>query len=218
MEIVWYGQSCFRIRGRGCSLVTDPYPPELGATLPKLTTSMVAISRDDANHSYVRALRGKPYVVAGPGEYEVAGIFVQGVPMKRSGGTKDSPGVRITSYVIELEGVTVCHLGQLDSMPTQEQIELFNDVDILLVPVGGHGVLTGTRAAEVVNLIEPGIVIPMQYRVKGLQGPGKTQYDTTNRFFKELAVEPQEAIESLTLTRSQVPDSTRVVTLEPTLA
>ena len=101
-------------------------------------------------------------------------------------------------------------MGDLGHVPDQEQVEQFNNVDILLIPVGGKTTLTGTRAAEVVNLLEPKIVIPMHYKVPGLTVP----LETANRFLKEMAVESPEKMETLKITKSELPDQTRIILLE----
>ena len=209
MEITWYGQSCFRLRDYGRAVVTDPYNPEIGLRVPRVTASLVTVSHDHNDHNHVQALRGSPYVVAGPGEYEIGGIFVVGIATFHDdrGGAERGPN---TAYLIEFDDLTVCHLGDLGHIPSQEQIEQFNDVDILLIPVGGRSTLSGARAAEVVNLIEPRIVIPMHYRIPGLA----QQSDTATRFLSEMAVEKPTTVDTFKITRSQLPDQTQVVLLE----
>ena len=209
MEITWYGQSCFRLRDYGRAVVTDPYSPEIGLKLPRSTATIVTVSHAHDDHNYIQALRGDPYVVSGPGEYEVGGIFVVGIATFHDDREGAERG-RNTAYLIEFDNLTVCHLGDLGHIPTQEQIEQFNNVDILLIPVGGRSTLSGARAAEVVNLLEPRIVIPMHYRVPGLTRP----IDTATRFLNEMAVEKPETIETLKITASQLPEQTQVVLLE----
>lgn len=210
MEITWYGQACFRLRGRRRSVVTDPYGPEIGLTLPRLSATIVTVSHQHTDHNHVKAIRGSPYIVHGPGEYEVGGIFVIGIATYHDAKRGQERG-KNTAYLIEFEDMTICHLGDLGHIPTQEQVEQFNDVDVLLVPVGGRVTLTGTRAAEVVNLLEPRIVIPMHYRVPGL----KASIESASRFLREMAVETPEKLESLRISKGQLPEQTRVALLEP---
>ncbi|HHX42784.1 MAG TPA: MBL fold metallo-hydrolase [Chloroflexi bacterium] len=210
MEITWYGQSCFRLRGRGVSVVTDPYSPSMGLKLPRLTSTIVTVSHDHEDHNNVDAVKGSPFVISGPGEYEVEGVFVIGVSTWHDDRGGRELG-RNTAYLIELEDLTICHLGDLGHVLSQEQVEQLGHIDVLLVPVGGRSTLTGTRAAEVVGLLEPTIVIPMHYKVRGL----KAQIETANRFLREMAVEEPERLETLTITASSLPEETRVVLLEP---
>ncbi|MFH1084302.1 MAG: MBL fold metallo-hydrolase [Chloroflexota bacterium] len=210
MEITWYGHACFRIGERGRYAVADPYGPEAGPELPRLSATLVTVSHAHANHNYVRALRGSPYVIAGPGEYEVGGVFVIGIGTFHDGKQGQEHG-KNTAYLIEIDDIVVCHLGDLGHAPTQEQLEQLNNVDILLVPVGGSAALNGAQAAEVVNLIEPSIVIPMHYHTPGmragLEGP--------ERFLAEMAVEAPAPLEMLKVAKGQLPETTRVVLLDP---
>jgi len=210
VEITWYGQACFRLRSRGLSVVTDPYSPEIGLKLPRLTATVVTVSHEHDDHNYVDAVKGPPFLISGPGEYEIEGIFVIGVGTYHDAKQGQERG-KNTAYLIEFEGLTICHLGDLGHVLTQEQVEQLNSVDILLVPVGGKYTLNGSKAAEVVGLLEPKIVIPMHYKVPGLE----IQIEGVSRFLKELAVEPPSKLEMLTIGRGQLPDETRVVLLEP---
>jgi L-ascorbate metabolism protein UlaG (beta-lactamase superfamily) len=211
MEIVWYGQSCFRLRGRGCAVVTDPYSPDLGYRLPRLTANIVTISHNHPDHNYTQAVRAPFYTVAGPGEYEVAGAFVIGVATDETSPALDAEHGRNTAYLVEMEGLTVCHLGHITQAPTQAQIEQFDGIDILLIPVGGRTTLTAARAAEVVNMLEPSLVIPMYYKVPDLNTP----LATVTRFLTEMAVELPEAVDTLTVTKTQLSEQTQVALLTP---
>jgi L-ascorbate metabolism protein UlaG (beta-lactamase superfamily) len=210
MEIMWYGQACFRLRSRGLAVVTDPYSPEIGLKLPRLTATIVTVSHQHEDHNYIDAIKGPPFIISGPGEYEIEGIFVIGVGTYHDAKQGQERG-KNTAYLIEFEGLTICHLGDLGHVLTQEQVEQLNSVDILLIPVGGKYTLNGSKAAEVVGLLEPKIIIPMHYKVPGLN----VQVEGASRFLKELAVEPPSKLELLTISKSQLPDETRVVLLEP---
>jgi len=210
MEIMWYGQACFRLRSRGLAVVTDPYSPEIGLKLPRLTATIVTVSHQHEDHNYIGAIKGPPFIISGPGEYEIEGIFVIGVGTYHDAKQGQERG-KNTAYLIEFEGLTICHLGDLGHVLTQEQVEQLNSVDILLIPVGGKYTLNGSKAAEVVGLLEPKIIIPMHYKVPGLN----VQVEGASRFLKELAVEPPSKLELLTISKSQLPDETRVVLLEP---
>src|SRR5215831_9747380 len=145
MDMTWLGQSCFRLRGRAAAVVTDPYPPSLGPRL-RLEASLVTVSHDHENHNHTQAVRDA-YVINGPGEYEVAGVTVQGLPTyhDNDGGTQHG---RNTVFVIELDEVRVCHLGDLGHALSDASLEAIGNVDVLLVPVGGASGLDGARAAE----------------------------------------------------------------------
>ena len=209
MEITWYGQSCFRIRERGCTVLTDPYSPDIGLRVPRLTATIITVSHQHEDHNNTKAVRGSAYVIHGPGEYEVGGVFVIGVPTfhDTKGGQERGKN---TAYVIEMGDVRLCHLGDLGHVPSQEQIEQFSDMDVLFVPVGGRATLTGARAAEVVTLLEPKLVIPMHYKVPQISA----NLDTAKRFLREMAVDAPEKAESLKIDKRSLGENTQVVLLE----
>ena len=210
MEITWYGQACFRLRSRGLSVVTDPYGTDLGIKLPRLTATVVTVSHFHDDHSNVQAVKGSPFVITGPGEYEIEGIFVIGVSTFHDAKKGEELG-RNTAYLIEFEDLTICHLGDLGHIPDQEQIEQLNSVDILLIPVGGHSTLTASKAAEVIGQLEPKVVVPMHYQIPGLN----VQLNSVSRFLKEMAIEAPTKQESLNITKNQLPEETQVFILEP---
>lgn len=210
MEITWYGQACFRLRSRGLSVVTDPYGADLGIKLPRLTATVVTISHSHDDHNNAQAVKGSPFVISGPGEYEIEGIFIIGVSTFHDSRKGEELG-RNTAYLIEFENLTICHLGDLGHVPDQEQIEQLNSVDVLLIPVGGRTTLTASKAAEVIGLLEPKVVIPMHYQVPGLN----VQLNNVGRFLKEMAVEMPTKQESLNIIKNQLPQETQVVILEP---
>lgn len=210
MEITWYGRGCFRLRTRGSSVLTDPFSPETGYQLPRMSASIVTISHDDPGHNYASIARSKPYIIRGPGEYEIGGIFVIGVQTFHDD-KKGAERGKNTAYLIEMEEMTICHLGDLGHIPNQEQIEEFDGVDILLVPVGGKEVLTSAQAAEVVNLLEPKIVIPMRYRVKDVD-PAMAP---VTRFLAEINAQNTKPQPELRITKSRLPEEPQVILLEP---
>ena len=210
MEIVWYGLSCFRIIERGlASVVTDPYSPDLGLPPLKLKADIVTVSQEDPAHNYIKAVKGYRRILTGPGEYEIGGVFITAVSMAKSN-KKSSENHASTLYVLDFDGITVAHLGNLAHVPSQAQIENLGAVDIALVPVGGGGSLTSSQASEVISLIEPSIVIPMQYKSKS----ETLKIGSITRFLKEMGIVSQDSIPSLKVSRSSLSDETQVVLLK----
>ncbi len=211
MEIIWHGLSCFRLTERGmASVVTDPYDHEVAGFDPlKLRAEIVTVSHDAPGHNFVSAVKGHSRVITGPGEFEIGGVFITGVQTNRR--SKKSPQeVRNTLYVFDYDGVTVAHLGDIQKVPSQTDIENLGGVDVVLVPVGGGGSLNAAKAAEIVSLLEPGIVIPMHYQLP----ESSLKLSPLSRFLKEMGVGKIEPIPSLKMTRSSVPTEARVVVLE----
>ena len=211
MEIIWYGHSCFRLNERGmASVVTDPYDSTaVGYESLKLKAEIVAVSHDAPGHNNISAVKGKPHVITGPGEYEIGGVFVTGVQTNGHSKRKaEEP--RNTLYLFDYDGLTVVHLGDLRRVPSQTEIEALGEIHIALVPVGGGGGLNASKAAEVVSLLEPGIVIPMHYNTPD----SKLKLAPLNKFLKEMGVADAQAEPSLKISRTTVPTETRVVVLE----
>ena len=208
MDVTWLGQSCFRLRGRNAAVVTDPYPPALGPRL-KLDGNLVTVSHPHENHSHVQSVKDA-YVIEGPGEYEVAGVTVRGLPTFHDNQQGAEHG-RNTVYVIEVDDVRVCHLGDLGHTLDDRALEAIGNVDVLLVPVGGGRTLDGARAAEVVRQVEPRYVVPMHYGHPAL----RTDLAPVERFLNEMGVPETEAQTKLSVQGSSADAETKVVVLEP---
>ena len=210
MELTWYGLACFRISDRALKIVTDPYGPEVGHTLPRLRADVVTVSHDRPGHNYIRAVSGARKVLTGPGEYELGGVFITGIRTWHRGGR--SKGEPNTIFLFEYGNITICHLGDLGEVPKQEDIEALGEVSVLLIPVGGHDTLNGAEAAEVVSLIEPAYVIPMHYALPGFS----LKLDNLKKFLREMGISEPREVETLKITgKSDLPEETEVILLKP---
>ena len=212
MEITWYGHSCFRLTERNfATVVTDPFDNKaIGYEALKLKSDIVTVSHDAPGHNNTDAVKGVSHVIDGAGEFEIGGVFITGV--QTDGGKKKGKdkGASNTVYVFDYDGITVAHLGDLKQVPTQAEIELLGTVNVALVPVGGGGGLNAAKAAEVISLLEPSLVIPMHYATPAV----KLSLDALNKFLKEMGLSKVESQPSLKVTRSGLPDETKVVVLE----
>jgi L-ascorbate metabolism protein UlaG (beta-lactamase superfamily) len=209
VDIDWFGHSCFRLREGGVTLVLDPYDKSIGYNMPRVRADIVTVSHDAPGHSAVSAVKGEPKVLSRPGEYEVKDIFITGIQTWR-GGTEREAREENTVFVFEFGSLTVCHLGDLAKVLTQAQVESMPSVDVLLAPVGAGGGLDADKAAEVISLLEPSIVVPMHYQTS----IADFQLDPLSRFLKEMGVTEHAPQESLRVTRSDLPEETLVVVLE----
>ena len=194
MDVTWLGHGCFRLRGRNAAVVTDPYPPAIGLKLSRMDADVVTISHEHENHNYTQVVRDA-YEIRGPGEYEVAGVYVIGVPTFHDSekGAKRGPN---TIYLIEIDDVRICHLGDLGHGLGDAEAETVSSADVLLVPVGGRTAINAAEAAEVVRQI-------------------KLQLDPIDRFLKEMAVTSPDPQPKLSVQRSSGEYETKVVVLEP---
>ena len=207
MEITWYGLSCFRITERKqATVVTDPFGKIAGLPLLKLKGDIVTISHEAKGHNNRAAVISRLHVVDGPGEYEIGGVFVTGIAT-----FNESNGLRNVVYVFNYMGLTVAHLGDMQQVPTQKQIEALEEVNILLLPVGAGTSLNAAQATELVSMLEPNIVIPMHYHVPGM----KLELETVDRFLKEMGVTDVREENSLKVTSSSLPIETETVILRP---
>jgi len=187
------------------TVVTDPYDHnEVGFNPLKLKGDIVTISHDAPGHSFLKGVKGNEWALRGPGEYEIGGVFITGV-------ATDDKKDRNMVYIFDYGGVTVAHLGDMKSVPSRSQVEAFGTVNVLLVPVGGGKSLNASTAAEVISLIEPGIVVPMHYKVDG----GSAKLNQLGQFVKEMGLSADEPENSLKVTSSSVPEETQVVMLAP---
>ena len=210
MEIVWYGHSCFRIMERGMSsIVMDPYHNETVGFEPlKLKADIVTISHDAPGHNFVSAVKGTSHVIANPGEYEIGGVFITGVLTEHGNGKIE----KNLLFHFDFDGIKVAHFGDLKQLPTQAEIEALGDVNVALVPVGGGKSLNASKAAELISMIEPNIVIPMHYQLPGL----KLELDPLTRFLKEMGISDVQPETSLKITKSSIGEETKVIVLEMT--
>lgn len=212
MELIWYGHSCFRLSERNmATVVCDPYDSKVIGYEPlKLKADIVTVSHSMPGHNYLPAVKGEPFVINGPGEYEVGGVFITGV--QTNGQTKKLDNEqRNTLYLIEYNGINVAHLGVIDRVPSQTEVEDLGDVHVALVPVGGGSGLNAAKAAEIISLLEPNIVIPMYYSTP----LSIDKLEPLNKFLKEMGINQAELVPSLKLTSaSSLPEETKVVVLD----
>jgi len=211
MVITWYGQSCFKIQSGETVLFTDPFCKEVGLTPPRGQANVVTISHQHRDHNNYDALTGEPLVIKGPGEYEIKGINIRGIFSYHDNKEGKDRGTN-TIYVIEVEGIKICHLGDLGEEKLNDtQVEEINGVDILMIPVGGTVTINGEDAVEVINQIEPRIVIPMHYKIPGLDA----KLDGVDVFLKEMGAGKKEAVDKLTLKKKDLPqEETEIVIMK----
>jgi L-ascorbate metabolism protein UlaG (beta-lactamase superfamily) len=191
-------------------VVTDPYPPAIGLKLSRMDAEVVTVSHEHDNHNYTQVVREGAYEIRGPGEYEVAGVSVVGVPTFHDAERGAKHG-RNTVYLIEIDEVRICHLGDLGHKLDDVEAEAVASPDVLLVPVGGTTAMNAALAAEVVRQLEPRYVVPMHFAIPGL----KLQLDPIDRFLKEMGVASSEPQPKLSVQKSSGAEyESKVVVLE----
>ena len=209
MEITWLGHSCFRIKGKDAIVITDPCHPSLGYTLGKLQADIVTLSHFHPGHSYSEAITREFKEIKGPGEYELKGIFITGIATFHDSEQGNKLG-RNTVYVLEIDGITLCHMGDLGHLPASQLMEAIGDVDVLFLPVGGVSTIAGSTAAEIVRHLSPKIVIPMHYKTSA----EVRDFEPVDGFLKELSIKEMVSQPKLSINRSTLPTSTQVTILD----
>lgn len=210
MEITWYGHSCFRLTERNlATVVTDPYDStKIGYKPLKLKADIVTVSHNSPGHNNTNSVKDVAHVIADPGEYEIGNVFITAVQTNGQD-DNDNGNLRNILYVFDYDGVTVAHLGDLIRVPTQMEVEALGSVTVALVPVGGGGGLNAAKAAEVISLIEPNIVIPMHYATEDTS----LNLNSLDKFMKEMGISASTPEPSLKITRTGLPQETHVVVL-----
>lgn len=212
MEIKFHGHACFSIKDGKITLVTDPYSNEIGLKLPELKANIVTISHDNKAYNNYKAIPEDPMVLNWPGEYENSAIYFKGINSFHN--TKeDKEQLENIIFAISWNGIRLCHLGAQGTKLTPEQLENVGDVDVLFIPVGGNGTVDAKKAKEIIEQIEPRIIIPMAYHTNG----SKLGLDTLDNFLSAMGSKGIEPVDSFEVKKSELPEgNTKLVVLNPT--
>ena len=208
MEITWLGVSCFRLRSNDLAIITDPFPDFVGLSMGEPRALAVTVSHQHPDHNHWEGVGGDPKILKGPGEYELSGIYITGIMTQA--GESDPPGKRNTAYLIEMDGLRLCHLGDVSNSLKSPQVEGLNAVDVLFLPVGGGSTVEVPEAREMIQALDPKVVIPMHYRLPGLSN----DLNGLDVFLKEMGLLDAQPQARLNVTNSSLPPEMRVVMLE----
>lgn len=174
MNISWYGHSCFKVQTkpkRGLEeviIITDPFDKSVGLRPPQGLADIVTISHNHFDHNNTKSLKGDFFKIDAPGEYSIRNVHIEGIESFHDNNNGEERG-RNTIFIMESEDLRVCHLGDLGHLLTESQVEVIGEVDVLMIPVGGTYTIDAKEAEKVVGQLEPKIIIPMHYKVKGLK-------------------------------------------------
>ena len=208
MEITWLGHSCFLIRGKEKTIMTDPCHPDLGYCLGEPEADIVTLSHFHPGHNYIEGVADNPKQIKSPGEYEIGGIFITGIPTFHDDKKGELRG-KNTIYVIEMDGITLCHLGDLGHPLGPQLVEEIGDIDILFLPAGEVSTIPIDTAVEIVRQLEPPIVIPMHYKTEAFTG----NLSPVDKFLDKMRVRELEAKPKLSITSSSLPTPTQTIVL-----
>ncbi len=213
MEITALGHAGFRIRAKDVTIVIDPPSSEFGFSLKGITADIVCITHNHPGHNNAQGVGGAPRILRGPGEYEIGGALSTGLrafPDNQHGAERGGN----TIYIIHLEDITICHMGDLGHpLVAAQKLEVAGS-DILMIPVGGHTTIDAKIAAEIIGEIEPAIVIPTHY-VEGMGKMAPVPLDPVEKFYQVMGMTVSEPLTKLTVTRSTIPAQTQITLLTP---
>lgn len=214
MEITHIGHSSFKLKGKAAVLITDPFDPDfVGLKFPKVEADVVTISHQHDDHSFSQGVDVSSIVIAGPGEYEVKGIKIIGVSSFHDNNKGLERGQN-TIYRIEMDGISLVHLGDLGHKLDEKSLEILDGVDIAIIPVGGYYTITPQIAVEIISQLEPKIVIPMHYATSNLREDLVSKLSGVDMFLKEIGKEGIQPIPKLGITKDRLPAELTVVVLE----
>lgn len=215
MDLYPLGHSSFRIKGKTATVVTDPFDPAfVGFPFPKhISADIVTISHAHKDHSASSLIEGNPYIVNGPGEYEIKGVGIIGVPLFHDDVKGASRGM-VTSYRIEIDGVNIVHLGDVGADLSGDTVERFDGVDILFIPVGGVVTLNQNQMTTVLSELEPSIVIPMHYKTPRHDQKVFGELSPVSSFLTSMGKEDTTPVPKLSITKDKLPAEMQIVVLE----
>jgi len=204
MTISWYGEACFLLENGGVRILIEPPEKESGINPPRLKSDIL-ICRPNADiagalNKPPSPEHDAPFIIDGPGEYEIKGVNVLGIADQAN-----------TIYNIEMDDVKICHLGFLNKDLDNEKMALINEPDIVLVPVGAGAVLDAETAMKITNKIEPSIAIPMLYDIKNL----KVKRAPLSAFLKESEAKETSQPKLIVRKKDLIEEETKIMILSP---
>lgn len=216
MHIIWHGQSYFRIearrqKGEQVSIVIDPFDESVGLKAPSATADILLITHNHPDHNNKKVVKGNPFLIEGPGEYEIKEVFIQGISAFHDDAEGKKRGSS-TIYTIRSEGIRLCHLGDLGQTElTPEQLEKIGNIDILMIPVGGVYTISVKEATKIISQIEPRIIIPMHYHLPKL----KIKLEGVDKFLKAMGRKSTESHQKFLIKKKDLPEEMKIIVLKP---
>ena len=211
MDITWFGSTCCTLTDDDVTIVIDPFEAEIGGALPALSPNIVTLSQEARPERLSSAIQGAYKLIDRPGEYEIKDVFIVATAFHPP---KDQQASDLSSRslvcIYEMGNLKICHVGQLDHVPSQQEIEDLDNVDILLVPVGGGKMLNAAKASELIGLIQPSIVIPIGFAISNAD----TTLDPVDKFLQEMGQEHLNPLPKLRLQRSSLPEEMQFIVLD----
>ena len=207
MHISWYGQSCFKIQtkpkrgGKNVTITTDIFDIKNGLRPPQGQMDVITLSNINYRTKKVDKLEKKAFIIDASGEYSLKGVNIEGIESWQDDRKEEGVG-RNTIFLIDSEDMRICHLGNLGQALTEKQVEAIGEVDVLFIPVGDPDKLDMKTTKRIIGQLEPGILIPMNYKIKGL----KEKLEDCTTFCKEFGGNGNKREDKLTIKAKDVKD------------
>lgn len=214
MQIHYFGLSSFKITTKDATVITDPFDKESGLLSPRGAADIVILSEKlNKLYSATSGFSGEPFLMDDPGDYDLKGVTVTGIPLKQEGDeTKDGKPRYVTATLIEAEDMRILNLNHIRTFSMKEDdLDALGEIDILILPVGGNSVMTAKDASKIAHEIEPKIVIPSHYATEGLKLP----YEKVDGFIKEMGGKSENMEKLLIKKKDLDPEKMLIVTLDP---
>lgn len=207
MQIHYFGLSSFKIITKDATIITDPFDKESGLTPPRGAADIVILAeKNNPLYNTVSGIQGEPFLISDPGEYDLKGVTVTGIPLLQD------EGRYVTVYLVESEDISILNLTHIREWNIkQDDLDDLGEIDILILPVGSNSVLTPKLASQIAHDIEPKIVIPSHYDISGLKLPN----DKVDVFLKTFGGKAENMEKLLIKRKDFVEDKTQVITLDP---
>jgi len=215
MQIKWLGHAAFLISSEaGIKIITDPYVTGGGIGYGEIeeTADIVTVSHEHGDHNNVAAIKGNPDIVRGTGHREVTGIKINGIPSYHDDAGGSQRGQN-TIFCLEVDGMKVCHLGDLGHPLGDKEVAEIGKVDVLLIPVGGFYTIDAGVATGVCDQLSPGVMIPMHYKNEKLDYP----ISGVDDFLKGKPGVNRLDTSEVEITGGKLPVQTQITVLTPAL-
>jgi L-ascorbate metabolism protein UlaG (beta-lactamase superfamily) len=213
MDITYLGHSSFLIKSKDAKIITDPFDPKkVGLPYPKQSADIVTVSHHHYDHDYIDGLKEYKRIFDWPGEFEMDGVRIFGFQSFHDDQKGSERGENVI-FRFETEGLSVVHMGDIGHKPDDKLIDQLGDIDILMIPVGGHFTISSAEAADIVKKLDPAIVIPMHFQNESMDPSLKEKLEPVSAFVQKMASEAVEPIEKLTVKKEELGETDMKVVL-----
>jgi len=201
VEIVWYGQCSFRLRGNDVTLITDPF-----VTVTAASPQIVTVSNPTLEINEEQLVAKNIQLVSGPGEYAISKVNITGIMTSLT--EAESREQRNTAYLIQMDGTSLCHLGHMKTPLTDRQVDQLTPVDVLFVPIGTEDVISLSNLSRAIQAMNPRLIIPMSYS----EPDGSGNPPGLNDFLQETGSKAEEPQQRIQVTPNNLPLEPKILT------